>query len=160
MKLGYMCYMYQAALWCEDCGRSMCAMLLREKAVPTGFDPDDESSYDSDDFPKECDVSEESDSVQHCEAGRDCLNALYVPEWDTPATKGTAAEGGKVGCWLKNDLTTEGIEHLRGEIEGDLLLPAGERNPVLALHWEWYEDVLGDVQLAREDGRLVVRFGE
>jgi hypothetical protein len=60
-------YIYQAALLCEACGRATRLKLIGKGKSPA--DRYDESSYDSDDFPKgpESDGGGESDSPEHCD---------------------------------------------------------------------------------------------
>ena len=61
-------YMYQAALYCAECGEAIREELTKAGQAPP--EPDDESSYDSDDFPKGpfADGGGEADSPQHCDA--------------------------------------------------------------------------------------------
>ena len=60
--------MYQAELLCSDCGEVIRANLDKKGRRPA--DPDDESSYDSGDYPKGPygNGGGESDSPQHCGA--------------------------------------------------------------------------------------------
>lgn len=83
-------YMYAAALLCEECGESIRARLTAEGKAPP--DPDDESSYDSGDFPKGPfdDGGGEADTPQHCDA---------------------------CGEFLENPLTDEGVNDTRTMIE-------------------------------------------
>lgn len=60
-------YIYQADLWCDDCGADLC----RELPTPEGYDPQNESSWDSDDYPKYADP-EATDTPQHCANGIEC----------------------------------------------------------------------------------------
>jgi hypothetical protein len=98
-------YIYQAALFCEDCGRSIRKRLKQEGKAPDS--PRDESTYDSDEYPKGPyqDGGGEADSPQHCGAGADCLNAMELED------------GRKVGAWLENPLTSHGVEYVRQAIE-------------------------------------------
>lgn len=98
---------YAADFWCADCAED-----IKQRIRDEGFAPeneDDQTSYDSGEFPKDCDVSCESDTVEHCAAGKDCINAIDL-------------SGFKIGCWLENDLTTVGednvIEDVRRGREG------------------------------------------
>ena len=45
-----MSYIYLADVWCDDCGRAICRRLKREGNAPA--DPDDEWTFDSDEYPK------------------------------------------------------------------------------------------------------------
>ncbi len=77
-------YVYQADLLCEDCGKAR-----RDSIASAGDSPadvDDESSYDSDDFPKGPTEEGESDTPSYCS---DC------------------------GTFLESDLTKEGETYVR-----------------------------------------------
>ena len=95
-------FIYQADVICEDCGRWVRANLAMQGKAPP--DPDDESAYDSDDFPKGPYDShfDESDSPQHCGMHEDCVNAMACP------THGDH----KVGVFLENRLTDEGMRYV------------------------------------------------
>ncbi len=99
-------YMYQAALYCEDCGKRLRADLDKQ-----GKNPADPTTYDSDDYPKEC-LAGESDSVSFCEGGEHCADAIEL------------AGGRKIGCWLQEDLTDEGVKSLRASLARKDLDPA------------------------------------
>lgn len=60
-------YIYSAALYCEDCGEKIRTELKGVGQAPD--DIDDETSYDSDDFPKGPfpDGGGEADTPQHCD---------------------------------------------------------------------------------------------
>ena len=88
---------YAADIWCAECAEEIKKRIRAEGFAPE--DEDDQWSYDSDEFPKDCDVSCESDCPEHCGAGKDCINAFVL-------------DGCKIGCWLENDLTTEGEEYV------------------------------------------------
>lgn len=85
-------YVYQAALYCEDCGKAIRASLTVEGKAPP--DPDDEETYDSDNFPKGGYPDGEADSPQHCTA---------------------------CSVFLENDLTTDGVAYTREAIERALI---------------------------------------
>lgn len=108
---------YQADMWCEDCAEEIKQRIRAEGNAPE--DEDDQHSYDSDEFPKDCDVSCESDTVEHCAAGEDCINAHEF------------ANSLKCGVWLENDLTTDGIQYVKDAVR--------EGGCVAAL-WEVYYD--------------------
>ena len=81
-------YMFQAALYCQACGEA-----LREKiALPAGADPDDDYSFDSDDYPKGPfdNGGGEADYACHCDA---------------------------CGVHLENQLTPDGEDHVRDAVE-------------------------------------------
>jgi len=60
-------YIYQAALLCESCGNNVKAILQEKGLAPQN--PNDEYSYDSDDYPKGLypDGGGESDCPNHCD---------------------------------------------------------------------------------------------
>ena len=93
-------YIYAADIYCEQCGEAIRERIIREGFAPA--DPDDQRSYDSDEFPKGpyCDGGGEADCPQHCGAGQQCVNAI---EFD---------DGHKVGAWLENELTADGVEYV------------------------------------------------
>lgn len=149
-------YMYQAALYCEDCGRKLIAELIRAGKIPSGLnisvDADevfirlDERAYDSDEFPK-CvgDHSDEaSDSPEHCDSGEACVNALDLTRYGAiPELHG--AETRRIGAWLENPLTSEGVQYTSE------MVSATPRTPYqAALHAFWLE-VYGDEGVT--DGR-------
>jgi len=78
-------YIYQAALLCEDCGKDVRETLSREGKAPS--DPDDEGSYDSDEFPKGPypQGGGEADSPQSCDS---------------------------CGLFLENPLTRDGVNYV------------------------------------------------
>jgi hypothetical protein len=113
-------YMYQASLYCEDCGKKLRADLDKQGKTPA--DPD-ERTYDSDEYPKEC-LAGESDSVSFCEGGADCEDAI------------TLKSGHKIGCWLEEDLTDEGVKSLQAA------LGSKDLDPVLRHAYEEIADSL------------------
>jgi hypothetical protein len=103
-------YIYNADMFCDDCGEEIENDFLRDarRAVglvtPVGFaygdddfelsfDPDDEGSYDSEEYPKHYSSGAESDCPQHC---------------------------GECGVFLENDLTTDGADYVRNAVREDL----------------------------------------
>lgn len=89
-------YVYQGALLCAACGERERARRLPhmiESAFNLGvtFDPADESSYDSDDYPKGPyeNGGGEADAPQHCD---------------------------HCGTFLENPLTPDGVAYVRGAI--------------------------------------------
>ena len=98
-------YIYAADIYCEDCGRAIREEIYNKGEAPFGFG--DETSYDSDEFPKGPypDGGGESDSPQHCGAGSDCLNAIEL------------SDGCKIGAWLENELTCTGIKYVQEAIQ-------------------------------------------
>ena len=96
-----MSYIYQADVWCDDCGRAICERLTHEGKAPS--DPNDEWSFDSDDYPKHADDDEESDCPQHCAAGANCVNAIELPG------------GTRVGL-LFGELTADGVGYVKDAV--------------------------------------------
>jgi len=112
-------YIYAADIYCEQCGEAIRERIIREGLAPDN--PDDERSYDSDEFPKGpyYDGGGEADCPQHCGSGEDCCNAIKLPS------------GRKIGAWLENDLTIEGIKYVHEAIQ--------EGGDVAELWSEYYE---------------------
>lgn len=80
-------YMYQAALLCEGCGKAQREHLdaaFAENGVEP-VDADDESSYDSDRYPKGPygDGGGEADCPQHCDQCGVFLGNPLTPDGDT-----------------------------------------------------------------------------
>jgi len=128
--------MYQADLFCEDCGEEIRDALTNSGNAPD--DPDDEYSYDSDDFPKGPESSGESDSVHHCGSGDACVNAIILPY------------GSKIGAWLGNDLTEEGLQSVCEAVQ--------DGSDVSVLWYVWYEDQLKDMDPPCPPPRPRVRY--
>ena len=96
-----MSYIYQADVYCDDCGKAICRRLKREGLAPA--DPDDEWTFDSDEYPKRADDDDEADTPQHCASGEHCINAVMLPS------------GEKVG-YLFGELTAVGVEYIKEAI--------------------------------------------
>lgn len=137
-------YIYQADLYCEDCGVAICDDLDQKGLTPK--DPDDQYSYDSDEYPKECCDSCESDMPDNCAACHRPFN---------------------------NTLTTDGIQYVINAIKEALSLSEEERNKIhdcyKGTYYEgsrWIEitrDWAKDLQwysLSEEDQELVDTFLE
>jgi len=99
-------FIYCADVYCEACGEDIRRRLTEEGKAPA--EPDDECTYDSDDFPKGPykDGGGKSDSPQHCGSGEDCLNPTVI-------------DGEKYGCFLENELTEEGKRYVTDELNDD-----------------------------------------
>jgi hypothetical protein len=94
-------YVYQAALYCEDCGRA-----LVERAREAGTEDDgDSGTFPQGPYPY---GGGEADSAHFCDSGRGCLSAVEVA-------------GHKVGCPLNNPLTSEGAEAVVQSVRRDLV---------------------------------------
>ncbi len=92
-----MAFIYCADIYCDDCGKAI------RRRLKKPANPNDEWSYDSDEFPKCADSDNEADAPQHCAAGEDCINAIEI-------------EGGKVGL-LFGELTGDGMTFVEDAIE-------------------------------------------
>jgi len=79
-------YIYQADIYCEECGALIRQELDEQGACPA--DPTDESTFDSDEYPKGpyADGGGEADCPQHCAA---------------------------CGVFLENSLTSEGVAYVK-----------------------------------------------
>ena len=95
-------YIYQADLWCNSCGKAIRKRLRGEGNAPDN--PQDECSYDSDEYPKFVCNPGEADCPQHCGAGEDCLEAIELPS------------GRKIGALLSTELTGEGVRYVEEAI--------------------------------------------
>ena len=93
-------YIYQADVWCDDCGRAICERLTQEGKAPAN--PADECTFDSDDYPKPADDRGEADTPQHCAAGADCLNAIELPS--------------RLVGLLFGELTPDGVAYVKNAI--------------------------------------------
>ena len=92
-------YIYAADLWCGKCGESTCERLDNPRGMLT------DAPYDSDEYPQPApDGGGESDSPAHCGSGLECLDPIVLPN------------GRKIGAWLKNELTMDGIDYVREAI--------------------------------------------
>ena len=92
-----MTYMYQAALYCDDCGKEM-QQILRKKEKMTH---DRFSRDDSEEWPIDVtSLSDESDSPQHCDSMSECPNSERYGDL-------------KVGQFLENQLTEDGIKYVK-----------------------------------------------
>ena len=119
-------HIYQAALLCEDCGKAKRRELRKRGFAPRS--PNNESTYDSDDYPKGpyLDGGGEADSPQHCDNQDECLNAESL-KW-----RGRAV--GKVGAFLENPLTSKGVEYLC-----EMVAKRGSSDYQKALHKLWLD---------------------
>jgi len=117
-------FIYCADMWCDDCGEAIRQRLTEEGKAPAN--PDDEWSYDSDDFPKRADDDDESDTPQHCAAGEGCINAVEI-------------EGGKVGL-LFGELTSDGMEYVEEAIDDANRDGSSWCKEVVGLWYKHYSD--------------------
>lgn len=119
-----MAYVYQADLWCDDCGRAIAADLDAKEIEDTG---------ETDVYPQYAiDGGGESDSPQHCGAGEGCINAIVLRQ-KSPMTG--RRQTYRIGAWLENDLTSDGVEYVRGAVKD-------KRGLCRRLWRQYYRDVL------------------
>jgi hypothetical protein len=122
---------YQADVYCNRCTEAIKKRI--EKAGEAPEDPDDERSYDSDDYPKMVNLDDEaSDSPQHCGAHEECLAAIKLPY------------GGKIGAWLGGSLTSEGVESTVDMVWNDLTSLQDHSRQVGRLWRKLYADDLSE----------------
>jgi len=131
-----MAAIYQADVWCDDCADSIKDRLWAESEDGATFSHrvdweesvgyDDERSYDSGEYPKDCDDAEECDCPQHCAAGLGCINAEAIDD------------DFKVGYFFGNSLTTDGEDYVREAVTEDVA--AGCVDSVACLIWMPYYD--------------------
>lgn len=95
---------YQADIYCDSCTDAIKQRLISEGVLVTGAlkdcDPENERTFDSDDYPKYADDDGESDCPQHCGAGEGCLEALVL------------SDGRKYGKLIGTNLTGEGVKYV------------------------------------------------
>lgn len=96
-----MAYIYNADIFCDSCGKAIKKRIKKEGKAPA--DPRDETSYDSDEYPKWGSNNDEADSPQHCGSHEDCLEAIELPS------------GRKIGELIGDSLTTDGVQYVRDE---------------------------------------------
>jgi len=92
-----MAYIFQADIYCDDCGKALCESLGTKPQEP----------FDSDDYPKDVGDSGEADCPQHCANGPDCLNAVDI------------GSGFMVGELVSHELTMDGVEYVKEAIDDD-----------------------------------------
>lgn len=98
---------YQADVWCDSCADDIRQRIQKQGNAPEN--PDDETTYDSDEFPKYMGEDESADTPQHCGSGEDCLEAEIMPS------------GAKIGKLLSRELTNDGIQYVK-----EYILEGGE----------------------------------
>lgn len=81
-------YIFGADTFCDGCGEQICKRLVAAGKAPANVA--DQSSYDSDDFPKRCGDDDDhgaSDSPCHCGSGPKCINAEKLNDGGEPLAK-------------------------------------------------------------------------
>lgn len=146
-----MSFIYAADIYCDDCGEQIKTRILNELWGPSYGDdcpdgtPSDEFTryddlashledmschhYDSDDYPKPCIGSDESDTPQHC---ADC------------------------GVFLENDLTGDGADYVRETVREDI--QSGRTDSVACTEWRTFYSWIDweDIDLCEECGELAI----
>jgi len=97
-----MACIYNADIFCDECGEAIRAEIIAND--PSWADVSDESTYDSDEFPKYADNDAETDSPQHCGAHAECLDPTIL------------SDGSAVGQLIGTNLTDDGVEYVREAI--------------------------------------------
>jgi len=110
---GQEAYVYQAALVCKECGDEIKRRLAAEGKAPA--DPEDEHSFDSDEYPKGpyAEGGGESDVPEHCDA---------------------------CGKFLENPLTQHGYDYLRELVADARPDNQGAIDELVAFYPEAFED--------------------
>ncbi len=118
-------YVFQAALHCETCAARLES--ANRHRLPPGANLDDESTYDSDQFPKGPypNGGGEADSPQHCDSCGEFLENTLTPDGDS---------------WLRAEIvrkvTPPGTRELSWSETAALADEVGE--PVLAMWIRFY----------------------
>jgi len=139
-----MTYMYQADLWCDECGEEIRERLLKE--LPEDFDPDAEDTYDSDEFPKSC-CSDGSDCPENCAGCGQPLDYTLTAEGRSYVLETAKAA-------LENGLDTH-IIPLKGSAEETLTWYYGM--PHYEIVRDWVTEVTS-YMLDSEDEEIVCRY--
>lgn len=114
-------FTYQADVLCDDCGRRVIAELELTGQVPAN--PSDESSFDSDVYPKSYSPdSEQADSPQNCATGE--CGGWYMH------TDGVSTRIIYYGRFLENGLTEDGYKSLKAMLDDH-----GATLPKFAQEW-------------------------
>jgi hypothetical protein len=104
---------YCADIYCDACTEDIKSDIRADDRVKQliagGADLDDETTFDSDEYPKYCSDSSESDSPQHC---------------------------GDCGVFLENDLTSDGEDYVKQAVRDDLM--SGRTDSVAVTEWMEY----------------------
>lgn len=107
-----MASIYQGKVWCDDCADGIRQRIRRHSRSwhadhyawerMKGFD--DETHYDSHDYPKYCPDDEMSDCPQHCASHDECFNTEVL------------GDGSKVGYFFRNALTLRGEKYVKDAV--------------------------------------------
>lgn len=119
-------FIYQADVWCDECGKRICEQLAQAGKAPAN--PSDESSFDSDDYPKRYDAdAAQADSPQNCASG-----SWPGCDFNTRHGRNSASDGvtATYGKFLENGLTEAGYKYLQA-----ILNKHGATLPEFAQQW-------------------------
>ncbi len=103
---------YQAALYCDPCGRRIAESLQSANSRRGEYAIADLDTGDSDDFPQIGQLVGESDSPDHCDAGEKCLDAINLCDWGLEGSL-YGSETGSIGALVVEKLTSEGVAYLQ-----------------------------------------------
>lgn len=133
-------YVYQADTYCDSCGARLCADITSGGGAPV--DPEDEYSFDSDDFPKWAgEVA--TDSPDHCAGDIDCLEPLDLFDYGlTTSSPLYGAESTHIGALLSDGLTAAGAAYTL-----ELLAESNPTPYQSALHAYWREAFADELSL-------------
>lgn len=157
-------YIYRAALWCEDCIADVKKRLIAEGVLVTGAlkgcDPDDEHTFDSDDFPKGPygDGGGEADTYQHCDGCHVFLENALTSHGVTHVLEqikdsiAEALQHGRAATWDR-------VMPLKGTAEDDESFKLWHGKRHVEIMREWAED-LRNYELERDEKALVDLFLE
>jgi len=129
-------YVYNADLYCDDCGEGIAAHLFERGAEDTG---------DSDAYPQST-IESESDSPNHCACGAECHNRVDLTAYGlTEEDRRETGAPRYVGALIEEDLTEDGVAYAREMIED------GDASPYQrALHRFWRESYPAVMDAAEE----------
>lgn len=138
-------YVYNADLFCEQCGERIREALNKEGKAPE--DPEDEKSYDSDDYPKGPypDGGGDADAPVHCGSGEDCLGVETIGTMEEIPGIREPNHPLKVGLFLQNPLTRDGIRYVEEAVEDD------PESPVVKLWADFYEIEIPEEEEGEDD---------
>ena len=100
-----MAYIYQADIYCDDCGELIMRDLERDLEA-NGTLPE---LVDSEDWPVDIGDPGEGDVPDHCGAGCACENAIDAGTYESGPMKGRTH---RVGMALENDLSDRGVQYV------------------------------------------------
>lgn len=98
---------YQGEVWCDGCANNIRRDIMMTTPEKVPDNPEDETSYDSEDWPKEYDPDEASDGPQNCADG-ECGGLAWIVGKEAGVVASTT-----YGKFLENALTEEGYAYLQ-----------------------------------------------